>query len=129
MKLLLCAIALFLTGCASVPAHAPPSLFGGRPPLNASTPLPDIDVQFYTVLGGCQTVLAGFQQQAQVAKDWGAAVQLVGGLLGSVLLPIAVAKSMAHSVLVGLGAGAGFANTATSVIQNEALDAGSVLAT
>jgi hypothetical protein len=127
MKILLAAIALFtLAGCAITPTTTGQNLLKAR---NVGTTPASADRAFYATLAGCQTVLQGFESQSNTLKWWGVGLQTAGGILGSILLPVAVARGMANSVVVALGASAGFANTEISVVRNEGLGAADVLAT
>jgi hypothetical protein len=127
MRILLAGIVIFtLAACATTPAPVARNyLYQPRPLAAQSTST--IDADFYTTLAGCQSVLTGFEQQSTQAKWWGVGLQTIGGLLGSVLLPIAVVAQRAPSIIAGLGAAAGFTNTEVSVIKNEALDAAALL--
>jgi hypothetical protein len=96
-------------------------------PARASNSIASIDGDFRETLAGCQVVLSGFERQANQAKQWAVGIQTAGGLFGSVLLPVAVVRGMAESVVTLFGALSGFANTEVSVIKNEALDATAIL--
>lgn len=128
-KYTIIAVAIFLlTGCASTKPPAAPTTLLSAPSLRANASFAAVDKEFYQVLAGCQQVLTGFERQALEAKQWSVGIQSAGGFLGAVLLPVAIVKGMANSVVTLLGSLSGYANTELSVIRNEALDAASVLA-
>jgi hypothetical protein len=121
MKIAVILLALVLAGCAA----APPT----KVPLFSSTRSANPTTEFNRTLAGCQIVLSGFERQASDARRWSVGIQSAGGLLGAVLLPVAVVKHMAQSVITLLGALSGYANTELSVVRNEGLDAATVLST
>jgi hypothetical protein len=96
-------------------------------PSRAANTVSSIDGDFRETLSGCQVVLSGFERQALQAKQWSVGIQTAGGLLGAVLLPVAIVRGMAESVTTLFGTLSGFANTEVSVIKNEALDATAIL--
>lgn len=115
-----------LTGCVTtpLPPGPPVALLATK---GMGTDAGTIDGAFYQTLAGCQTVLTGFENQSTKLKWWGVGLQTAGGVFGSVLLPVAVVKHMAQSVVTLFGSLAGFASTEISVIRNEALDAAAIL--
>jgi len=131
VKILLAAVAIFtLSACATAPTAplGPANLFRATAISDKSTPA-QIDAAFYRTLADCQTVLSGLEQKSENLKWAGFWTQTAGGILGSILLPIAVVRGAAQSIIVGLGAGAGFANTEIAVIRNEGLGAADVIRT
>ena len=128
MKIFIISFSLFaLVGCASAPVvTTPSSLFKAR---GVATSTVDIDAAFYATLNDCQGVLYGFEQQATTLKWWSVGLQTAGGILGSILLPVAVVGGAAKTVIAALGAGAGFTNTEISVVRNEGLGAADVIRT
>ena len=131
MKILLLTILLFtLSGCASAPtvpvtpAHL--QIFKAR---STGASAGEIDGALYQTLVDCQGILVGLEQQSTQLKWWGVGIQTAGGLLGSVLLPVAVVANAAKSTITLLGSLAGFANTELSVVRNEGLGAADVIRT
>lgn len=129
MKILFLIVAvLLLVGCASTPSVTQPARAHLYQPRNlAVQTITTIDQDFYTTLAGCQSVLTGFEQQSTQAKYWSVGMQTVGGILGSIFLPIAVVGNASKIWITFLGSAAGFTNTELSVVKNEALDATAVL--
>jgi uncharacterized protein YceK len=136
MKSLLVAAvaALVLAGCAtpfSASQSAQPSVMAQNrllsSPARASNSIASIDGDFRETLSGCQSVLSGFERQALQAKQWSVGIKTIGGLFGAVLLPVAIVKGAADSIVTLFGALSGFANTEESVVSKEALDATAIL--
>lgn len=128
MKTLLFAFALLtLVGCASAPAVAPPAALFRATPISDKSTAAQVDTAFYRTLADCQTVLTGLEARSTELKWWSVGLQTAGAIAGSILLPIAAVQNAAQSVMVGLGAFAGFTNTEISVVRNEGLGAADVI--
>jgi hypothetical protein len=107
---------IFAAGCATVQPVPQKAIS-----LRVSALSSNVDVEFAKALAQCQTVLTGFERRARDAQKTGAWIQSLGGLAGA-LAPIAALASRSASVVAGLGAAAGYANTEIAVIEQNGLD-------
>ena len=73
-------------------------------------------------LAGCQAVLSGFERDTQARKVQEMQIQTAGGLLGSVIVPLAALRGM-HTMAMLAGTLSGFANTEISVLRDSGLSA------
>jgi hypothetical protein len=129
VKILLLAFALFtLAGCATAPTVAPSAALFRATAISDKSSAAQIDAAFYRTLADCQVVMYGQERQATTLKWAGAAIQLAGGIAGSIILPaLMAAGTAAKSTIAALGGFAGFTNTAINVVRDEGLGAADVL--
>jgi hypothetical protein len=131
MKIMLAAFVLFMfSGCATAPPVRVSNALLKAESISDTSSAAHIDAVFYRTLAGCQSVLSGLETQSQNLKWWGAAIQIAGGVAGSIILPALVAAgTAAKSTIAAIGGFAGMTNTAINVVKEEGLGAADVIRT
>jgi hypothetical protein len=154
VKVALCTLAAFATGCASVGQQAV-SVAGGTgeqtnrffksataakgllskkagtdtdcddPPQEIKDKL---KAEYIATLGFCRDVLAGFESNAQFAKYGAFSLALLGGIAGAVVVPALAAAGAAKSAIAAWGGVAGLTNYAQQTVSNVGLGPATYLA-
>ena len=119
MKLVTIALALLLTGCASVPYKSPVPHDAARTFSDAS----DIEAGLTEALEFCAPILSGFESDAYHRAKRAYYLRMSGLLVGSVLVPaLAAANAAANAAWIAAGSGyGGSASFAASAYESSGL--------
>lgn len=116
-------ILLLISGCATTKLPAMPVAMLAPKTVTTTASWEEINRVFGRTMVGCSRVLIGFEREAAEAKETAMWFRLVGGAVGSILLPGMVAAGAAGSAIAVAGGISGFANTAPDTIEKAGLGA------